>query len=111
MLQINKSQQACPYGWLREVDDMKTTFIIAACYKSLSADHMIKTAEKHQTLSILKNEGHHRFQTQDTDTYTKKLQPRGPRVVTTVSCEPHHKTAHPARYKPQQEKGSIKESG
>jgi hypothetical protein len=33
--------------------------------KSLSADHMIKTAEKHQTLSILKKTEHHRFQTKD----------------------------------------------
>jgi hypothetical protein len=54
MLQINKSQQACPYGWLREVHNMKATFINAACYKSLSANHINKTAEKHQTLSIFK---------------------------------------------------------
>jgi hypothetical protein len=54
MLQINKSQQACAYGWLREVHNMKTTFTNAPCYKSLSADHMIKTVEKHQALSILK---------------------------------------------------------
>jgi len=52
MLQINKSQQACAYGWLREVHNMKTTFTNAPCYKSLSADHMIKTVEKHQALSI-----------------------------------------------------------
>jgi hypothetical protein len=52
MLQINKSQQACAYGWLKEVHNMKTTFTNAPCYKSLSADHMIKIAEKHQALSI-----------------------------------------------------------
>jgi hypothetical protein len=72
MLQTYKSQQACPYGWLREVHNMKTTFINAACYKSLSADHMIKTAEKHQTLSIYKKKEHHRFQTNDIGTYAKK---------------------------------------
>jgi hypothetical protein len=33
--------------------------------KSLSADHMTKTAEKHQTLSIYKKKEHHRFQTND----------------------------------------------
>jgi len=105
MLQINKSQQACPYGWLREVHNMKTKFINAACYKSLSADHMIKTAEKHQTLPppYLKKE-HHRFETKDIRTYTKKLQPHGPRVFTTGTCEPHHKSAHPARSSPTRER-------
>jgi hypothetical protein len=39
---------------------------------------MIKTAEKHQTLSIFKQlKEHHRFQTNDIDTHTKKLQPYG----------------------------------
>lgn len=94
-------------GWEKFITG--ATSINAACYKSLSADHMIKTAEKHQTLYILKKREHHHFQTKDIGTYTEKWQPHVQRVMTTGSWWAPPQNCTSRSIQAQQEKGRIRD--